>query len=71
MAGLSTMADEDGLRRDLIGKGFLVIVGLTFMVFGRPVFDLQPAIVGGTFVAYGLVTFLGNRLVAQFGGLRR
>lgn len=63
---------EDGLPRTaLLSKGLFVVVGLAYVAFGPPLFGLAPTFVGSALVAYGVVSFLGGRLIARWGVLDR
>lgn len=65
------MTDDPALRRDLMGKGLFVVVGVAYSRFGPPLFDLEPAFVGSALAAYGLISFIGKRVIARWGILER
>lgn len=65
------MTDDPALRRDLVGKGLFVVVGVVYALFGPPLFELDPAFVGSALAAYGLVSFIGKRVIARWGVLER
>ncbi len=65
------MTDDSTLRRDLVGKGLFVVVGVFYGVLGPPLFDLEPTVVGSALAAYGLVSFIGKRVIARWGVLER
>jgi hypothetical protein len=62
---------DDTLRRDVLMKGLFVVVGLAYVVAGPPLFGLEAQLVGSALVAYGVVSFVGKRLVARWGVLER
>lgn len=63
------MIEDPGLRRDLVGKGLFVVVGVLYGLLGPPLFDLEPLFVGSAMVAYGVISFVGKRLIARWGVL--
>ena len=58
-------------RRVWLSKGLFVAVGLAYAAVGPPLVGLDPAFVGSAFVAYGVVSFVGGRLVDRWGLSRR
>lgn len=62
------MTEDGGLpRRDLLTKGLFVVAGLGYAAVGPPFVGLEPAFVGSALVAYGVVGFVGGRLLARWG----
>ena len=65
------MAEDETLRRDLLTKGLIVVVGLGYALAGPPFFGLDPAFVGSALAAYGVVSFVGKRVIARWEILGR
>ncbi|MDZ7701256.1 MAG: hypothetical protein U5J98_03865 [Halobacteriales archaeon] len=58
---------DDGLpRRELLTKGLFVVVGVGYAALGPPFVGLEPAFVGSALVAYGVVGFVGGRLIGRW-----
>lgn len=61
------MADDGPSRWDTALDGLFVLLGVGYIVNGAPIFGVDPWLLGGVLVAYGVLSFLGKRVARRYG----
>lgn len=57
---------DTGWPRPAVRKGLFVVIGVAYVAAGPTVFGFGPWFVGGALVAYGVVGYLGGRVVYRW-----